>query len=92
MCYFLGKDQTIMNTLTFGLNISGLVKKPVFAGHLETARLKLWDAYDCGDIWLLYQRFFAPSTHYKCGGDRMARIHLPDQLSLENGYAGWLKD
>ena len=52
---FIGKDQTLMNMLTFVTNKKSIV------------RLNAWSAAEgCSDYWFFYQHFFARADEYSC--------------------------
>ena len=71
--HFIGKDQTIMNIVFFGLRKS-------YKATVNATRIKLWKP-SCGNRWFFYQRFFAPPEHYKCRiADRMSLLTGPKNI------------
>ena len=52
---------------------------------MNTTRIKLWEL-DCGDIWFVYQKFFAPPEYYTCQKDRLPLIQDYDEYELKSGW------
>lgn len=64
---FVGKDQNLMNVLTFGSNTEKTIVR------LKTTDLDCSKAYN---VWFFYQTYFARPSEYICKNDRLSLLNF----------------